>query len=330
MKSLPVNFNFTDSECSYLKEILLSVDINPYSECGKFINYFNKNAKNIAPNRLIDEIESWSRRDLSEAPFLYIKNAPIDDNTPIFSHDDPVHEKRLLKKTFVSEGFLELFAAIRGIPSIGYKNVNDGDVYQDIYPKKDLFESQSQKALGPIRFHKDLANHFVRPDFVNILAIRSSIENEIYTTFVANAEAISSISENDLDVLKSRNFTTPFDDLSIYGAAVPLGEPEKHAVVQPNGDFRYFETRTKGLTDQAQKSLDRLTASLHRLKCGVIMAPGDFVSIANNHSLHGKDVYDIRNPDAAKIRWSIKTVNVFSVNPHKDYLADSEYPLVVG
>lgn len=74
---------------------------------------------------------------------------------------------------------------------IGYTNVNDGDIFQDIHPKRDLVNSQSQKALKPIFFHKDLANHFVRPDWVNILGLRASTENEVYTSFARNKDVYS-------------------------------------------------------------------------------------------------------------------------------------------
>lgn len=70
----------------------------------------------------------------------------------------PVRSKYELKTTFVAEAMLALFAQLANTPAIGY--VNDGDVFQDIYPKESMATSQSQKALKEIHFHKDLANHF--------------------------------------------------------------------------------------------------------------------------------------------------------------------------
>jgi L-asparagine oxygenase len=71
---------------------------------------------------------------------------------------------------------------------VGYVNVNDGDVFQDIYPKESMASSQSQKALKEIHFHKDLANHFVRPDQVYMVGMRSHRRNAVYTSFVRNSD----------------------------------------------------------------------------------------------------------------------------------------------
>jgi len=61
-----------------------------------------------------------------------------------------VIDKRKNKRTFVAEGFLLLYAKLMSQEPIGYINVNDGDVFQDIHPMESLSESQSQKALKNI------------------------------------------------------------------------------------------------------------------------------------------------------------------------------------
>lgn len=99
------------------------------------------------------------------------------------------------------------------MPAIGYINVNDGDVFQDIYPMKSLSETQSQKALVALGFHKDLANHFVRPDFVNMLSMRAYEGNQIFTTFVKNIDLIQKLDPSDLDLMRQELFYTP---LMIY------------------------------------------------------------------------------------------------------------------
>lgn len=56
------------------------------------------------------------------------------------------------------------------------------------------------------------------------------------------------------------------------------------------------------------------------------MKPGDFVSISNNLSLHGKEVVEIANEGEQLKRWSLKTVNVHSCAPHmKHFITGTDY-----
>ncbi|ERJ37720.1 putative oxygenase [Burkholderia sp. AU4i] len=215
---------------------------------------------------------------------------------------------------------------------IGYANVNDGDIFQDIHPKRDLVASQSQKALKPIFFHKDLANHFVRPDWVNILGLRSSTENEVYTSFVRNKDLLNELDSQTQAVLRRPEFYTPFDDLTMYKSAVQLGNADMHPILggATPTDFRFFENRTEGQTPAAKLAVARLVDVLHRLKKRVLIQPGDLIGSANNDCLHNKDVGTIRDEKALKERWLMKTVNVRSLQDHHAHFIEGRPRIVHG
>lgn len=263
---------------------------------------------------------------------MFLKNCPYDKEVPIFDHESPVQSKRELKKTFVGEAFLQFYAFILEAPAIGYINVNDGDVFQDIYPMKSLANTQSQKALVALGFHKDLANHFVRPDFVNMLSMRSYTGNQIYTTFVKNTDLIKNMTPEEIEIMKREEYYTPFDDLSTYGSRVELGKARNHAILlnEEELDLAYFENRTEGLTAEAQKIVDKIKQLIHELKAPHLMLPGEFISVSNNHSLHGKDVGEIIDPEQQKVRWTMKTVNVWDLGKHAHHFMDGTDCIVNG
>ncbi|WP_147297828.1 hypothetical protein [Trinickia dinghuensis] len=192
--------------------------------------------------------------------------------------------------------------------------------------------SQSQKALKPIFFHKDLANHFVRPDWVNILGLRSSVENEVYTSFVRNKDLLNELDEQTQDMLRRPEFYTPFDDLTMYKSAVELGQADMHPILggATPTDIRFFENRTEGRTPQARHAVARLVEALHRLKKRVLIQPGDLLGSANNDCLHNKDVGTIRDEKALKERWLMKTVNVRSLRDHHAHLIEGRPRIVNG
>ena len=91
--------------------------------------------------------EERKKLSLMDHPFNFFVNCPIDKVLPELSFKNAVEDKRNLKNTFVSEAFLLCYAKLMGQEPIGYTNVNDGDVFQDIHPLESMAGSQSQLSL---------------------------------------------------------------------------------------------------------------------------------------------------------------------------------------
>lgn len=323
-------FVFTDAERDDLTVALARTTVSPYRAYVAFRAQVRDLIRaGEVPARFADFVATLPGRDRAAAPVVVIKNGPYDRDVPVFDFEDPVASKYAVKTTFVAEAMLELFGQLAGTPGIAYVNVNDGDVFQDIYPKASMSASQSQKALKEIHFHKDLANHFVRPDQVYMVGMRSHPQNEVYTSFVRNIDIWDRFTPEELDLLRRPLFHTPFDDLSTVGSR-ELGEADKHPVLGPIGDLRYFETRTRGLTPEADAALRKLDVILHALKQRVFIEPGDFVVTYNNYTIHAKEVVHVADEELLKTRWIIKTVNVDSMAPHLRHLVPGTDHLIDG
>lgn len=328
---LPVDFRFTDADRDRLYARLLEIEPSPYGEYEAFnASVADLIASGRVSKRLqafTEEVKEWDRM---ARPFVLMKNCPIDCDVPPFDYQTPVESKHALKRTFVAEGFLALYAQLVETPPVGYRNVNDGDVFQDIYPKTSMRDSQSQKALGEIRFHKDLANHFVRPDYVNMLSMRADPRNRVYTCFVSNRDAIARLSSATLDVLREVEFHTPYDDLTVSKTNVVLGDAPPHPILSDEVDLRFFEGRTVGLTARAEQAMAELTETLHALKARVLLMPGDFLSEHNNFSIHCKEIVEVHDEDTLKTRWIIKTVNVEDLAAHEEHFMPGRRAIVNG
>ncbi|WP_461534853.1 hypothetical protein [Spongorhabdus nitratireducens] len=66
----------------------------------------------------------------------------------------------------------------------------------------------------------------------------------------------------------------------------------------------------------------------HKCKNPVFLGTGDFVSIANNDSLHAREVIHIGDMAAHKMRWLCKTFNVNSLQEHQHMMSDDRYGVV--
>lgn len=261
-----VDFVFYDSEKKQLIDFLSEIKINPYSNYYTFMNVIKMlTESDVVPIRFNTFCNSMKMESPTLKPLIFLKNCPIDVNVPIFDYEDPVNSKYQLKKTHITEGFLALYATLMGWPIIAHNSVNNGDFFHDIYPKDKLYDSQSQKTLETLKFHKDFTNHFVIPDYVNVISVRDSSENEVYSTFVENKKVIQSLSDQSQNILRQTLFDTPYDDISVKDGKLS-GDTKKHAIINGEYGLKVFEGRTKGTTPQAQDALDELIEKLHQYK----------------------------------------------------------------
>lgn len=314
---------FSTNEQKQLLKIL-DVRINPYSEYQSFLEQIKFIiARKDIPEFFLDVCNQVRGLDLNDSPAIILRNCPIDQVLPVFDRKDPVNSKYKLKKTFIAEAFLTLYAELTGSCAVGYKTINGGDVFHDIYPKEGLLDSQSQKSIITLGFHNDLPNHRVRPDWVNILCLRNSFFNRVSTTMIRNKDIVNGLSKEVLDVLEQPIFYTPHEVVSVHGGRSEEGVENK-AIYNQFGDVPlcYFETRTSSNEIDGQRAIQELDRVLHKVKRPVFLESGDFVSIANNQRLHAREVLHLGDMEGHYKRWLCKTFNVNDLEQHQSAMAD--------
>lgn len=328
--SVEVDFAFTEEERDEIRVLFESLWPSPYRHYGAHLAAVRTCvATEGVFKRFAEYCGELQGIDRDRRPVVRIGGAPIDAELPELGNEDPVGQKYKLKKTWVAECMLTALAELCGTPSIGYRNVNDGDVHQDIYPKADMFDTQSQKARGPIGFHKDLANHYVRPDAVHMIGLRNDPRNDVCTSFVRNIDMIEGCDPDLRELLREQRFYTPFDDLSVVGDKA-LGEASRHPVLDRKWNIRFFEGRTVGVDAEAHAAVAEVAGRLHELKVPVFLPAGDMLITYNNHCIHAKDVGDLRAPEELSRRWIMKTVNVDSTVPHLAHVVPGTEYLIDG
>lgn len=334
MWEIKADYSFSDEANDALTRRLLGIRTNPYKNYAAFqadVLRVTAEAGPI-PQDFRNLCSAKRSVDPFDDPYVLLKNCPVDPELPMLDLDNPVVDKRNRKTTYVAEAFLVLYAELMGQHPIGYINVNDGDVFQDIHPMRSMMATQSQKAAKSIFFHKDLANHFVRPDWVNILGLRASAQNQIHTSFVRNRDLLAYLDDRVLKGLREERFHTPYDDLTLSSSNKKLGPAPNHPILggATGHDIRFFENRTVGIDAQAQELVDEVVRALHVLKKRLLILKGDFVGSANNECIHNKEVGRISDEGAVMNRWLMKTVNVRSLDMHRVHMLPSEDRIVNG
>jgi hypothetical protein len=193
-----------------------------------------------------------------------------------------------------------------------------------------MANSQTQKALNEIAFHRDLANHFVQPDHLYMLGMRSSGPNEVRTAFAANSDIVESLPVGALPVARADRFATPFDDIVVRGVTVSPPRPERHAIVTGSCTVNFMENRTVGLDEEARAVLELIVESAYKVQRSIDFQPGDFVAVRNQYCLHAKQFGQITDRESLQHRWVMKTVNVDNLEPHSRYFVEGVPYLVRG
>lgn len=304
-----------------IKGVLQNLKHNPYKKYKKFkceigellrenqkvfFDLFKICENNIINNNLIKTPKS-----------LIMLNCPIDDDLPIYDLSDPVNDKYKTKKTFVGEAFLEVVSEIFSMPILSYTTRNNGDYFQDVYPHKDYFSTQTQKTDSDLFYHNDRTAHPIRADYLLLLGMRSCGRNTVYTTYIDGKNILDNISEDMRSLLRKPFFTTPFDLISKDSNS---GQVESGAcsILYDDNCIRYYD----GRTEVHPEGPDIAWKAIVELKNAILNAPKNRVNITegclflfpNTRGLHGREILCVSDKQALRNRYLLKTYNFASVD----------------
>ena len=307
-----VTFTIAPEDKENLNRLFCGIEYNPYKD---YIN-FKKSISDIIvsaeiPKNIMNffnEVKYNRKNDLEKA-FL-IKNCPIDRDIPIFDHSDPVNDKYLKKKTFISEAFLELFSQLTDNPLLAYDTRNNGDFFHDVYAQDKYGETQTQKSDSELYLHNDRTAHPVRADYLSLLGMRSSSENSILTSYIDGKDVLKYISKEHQDILRKPYYYTPYDEYSRDSNKNQL-DSDRHSILSENYSLRYYETRTIPIKTAQSEVVDAYisfrNAIIKAKKRSVDIQVGDLFTFPNQFGLHSRTFVNIRNKNLAKKRWLLKT-----------------------
>jgi L-asparagine oxygenase len=329
--SVQVSYAFSDDERAELEQIL-NVKSSPYRAWDRYAAEVREILRKGLPEFFEYAVEHCRARSLREDPVFYLKNCPIGD-VPYLDFDDPLSSKYELKKSFVAEAFLSVFAALHRTSIVTYRTANRGDKFHDIHPLRSLQYSMSQKTVNTLHFHTDLPDNRVRPDWVNLLSLRNSPDNEVFTAIV-RVKDVFELDREIIATLRKPVFHSPRtrveNNISVYGLKAQ-GYLELKPVIISDRGYEYFcynESYTTSDSDEGKQALSELSRQLRRIKHDLFLAERDFVAISNNACLHARHVVKLRNLEAHQHRWLLKTWNVDDVELHRKHFVPGRLNIV--
>lgn len=305
-------YAFSASEREALKSELNDLPVSPYHDYEKFrVTVRDLVARGAIPTAFVDACNTIKRqRDAKETYAHLIASCPLDDHIPVFDQNDPVEDKYRQKTTFVAEGVLELLGQLTATPLLAYATRNNGDFFHDVYADNRYSYTQTQKTDWELYWHNDRTAHPVRADYLALLGMRCPTDDLVYTKYVDGRELLKYISSENQALLRETAFVTPYDELSRDSNENHLMS-DRHAVLENDHSFRYYDTRTLPADStsarhyealrQFRDALAKSHEQYHRIQ------DGDLLVIANQDGLHSRQMIDIQHFETTRLRWLLKT-----------------------
>jgi alpha-ketoglutarate-dependent taurine dioxygenase len=234
--------------------------------------------------------------------------------------------KYVTKTTFISEAFVAFVAELSGSPMMAYSATNEGRFFDDVVAIGHYRGTQSAFSDRDLVFHNDRSAHWVRPDLVALLALRSPEDEITYTTYVDGTDLLRLIPTDHRDTLRQAHFITDFSSAGVAYDAQP------HPIVVGRS-IRYVDTVTSVVPTAPVVARDALIALKNALalveKRRHRLVTGDLLIFENQEGLHCREKMEVRPHDHTRTRWLLKTY-FFRHSAAADAYADKWYHGIPG
>jgi L-asparagine oxygenase len=224
----------------------------------------------------------------NDAGALLLRGVPVGDVPPT-----PPSPLQARKPDRVSEFALLTVARRLGQP-VGYAPEHGGDLVQNISPVEQDAERQvSTSSKSVLAFHTEAAFHPHRPRFLLLLCLRG--DPAAATTLCSVQAVLSALSPRDRSVLAMPRFTTATDESYVGGPSSRRSRPRPILTGDRARPKLWLDADLmRGIDEEAQGALDRLSALTAEQATRVVLEAGDLLVVDNDVAVHGRSPFSPR------------------------------------
>ena len=224
----------------------------------------------------------------NDAGALLLRGVPVGEVPPT-----PPSPLQARKPDRVSEFALLTVARRLGQP-VGYAPEHGGDLVQNISPVEQDAERQvSTSSKSMLAFHTEAAFHPHRPRFLLLLCLRG--DPAAATTLCSVQAVLGALSPRDRSVLAMPRFTTATDESYVGGPSCQRSLPRPILTGDRTRPKLWLDADLmRGVDDEAQRALDRLSALAVEQSTAVVLEAGDLLVVDNDVAVHGRSPFSPR------------------------------------
>jgi L-asparagine oxygenase len=224
----------------------------------------------------------------NDAGALLVRGVPVGDLP-----QTPSLPSAAEKPNKPSEFALLTVARRLGQP-VGYLPEHGGALVQNIAPvARDADRQVSTSSKSTLAFHTEAAFHPHRPRYLLLLCLRG--DPAAATTLCSVRALTEALSPKDRALLATARFTTAADESYVGGPSSQRSLPRAILTGDLARPKLWLDADLmQGTDDEAQGTLDRLSALTSELATGVVLEPGDLLVVDNDVAVHGRSPFKPR------------------------------------
>ncbi|MFZ4833811.1 TauD/TfdA family dioxygenase [Rouxiella sp. Mn2063] len=267
------------------KRFELLIDENELRDNKNILKLWERVGSILDPSGTISDI---IRKKVNNYGYAIISGFPIDADKPETPHTEIIEKP---KGSYITEKTLIYLSSLLGRP-YSYACENNGLFIHDLYPIKgnETLASGTGSEID-LEFHTEIAFDLDKPDYLLLTAVRSRKEQNIPTMLVNIKSALSSLSEEEIQLLHEKKYfiRAPFsfsNGNDIYYL---------RSLVNNNGREGYSFNFNRGVTYCLQAEacvlFEKMRALFNEHSFGALLMPGSALIIDNNKMLHGRALF---------------------------------------
>jgi L-asparagine oxygenase len=206
-------------------------------------------------------------------------------------------------------------AGFHGYP-VSYRQEQGGRLIQNIVPvHKNENQQISTSSKVELYLHTETAFHPYKPTHVILMCLRG--DETALTTYSSLDDIVSELSEEQINVLRTPNFTTSLDDSFMMD-----GEPDFTLGITPlsrdkagHDVFTFDWALMRGKTTEAKSTLSAVRDAISKTTKEVALKSGEVMVIDNRVAVHGRKPFQPKYDGSD--RWVKRILTIDRLPPRK-------------
>lgn len=199
--------------------------------------------------------------------------------------------------------------------SISYSDEKNGDLVQDVTPKRGAETRQENSGSILLELHTEDGFHPAAPHFLSLICLRGDRDGTAATVTGGIGDVLPTLDPATVEALRRPEFRTRFSSSFVHDTDEEVLTPPMPVLSGPadDPDLRVDFHGTVGVTRAARDALAALEAAMLDALRGIVLRPGELIILDNRRTVHGRTGFTPRYD--GEDRWLRRSFAVTDLRP---------------
>lgn len=206
--------------------------------------------------------------------------------------------------------------------SISYSDEKDGNLVQDVSPKRGAETRQENSGSILLELHTEDGFHPAPPHFLSLICLRGDRDGVAATVTAGIGDVLPALDAATIATLRRPEFRTKFSSSFVHDTDELVLTRPMPVLCGPEAspDLRVDFHGTIGTTPAAKAALARLEDAMLGALKGLVLEPGELIILDNRRTVHGRTDFTPRYD--GQDRWLRRSFALADLRPVRSALGE--------